>query len=40
VLEEILGYTDLVLFDVKHLDPEEHHHLTGQPNDLVLENAL
>jgi pyruvate formate lyase activating enzyme len=38
VLEEILAYTDLVLFDVKHLDPEMHRKGTGVPNDLILSN--
>jgi len=38
VLEEILAYTDLVLFDVKHLDPEMHRRGTGVENDLILEN--
>lgn len=38
VLEEILAYTDLVLFDVKHLDPEMHRKGTGVTNDLILEN--
>ena len=38
VLEEILAYTDLVLFDVKHLDPEMHRKGTGVENDLILAN--
>lgn len=38
VLEKILAYTDLVLFDVKHLDPEMHRKGTGVENDLILEN--
>jgi pyruvate formate lyase activating enzyme len=38
VLEEILAYTDLVLFDVKHLDPEMHHKGTGVENNLILAN--
>lgn len=39
VLREVLPFIDLVLFDLKHLDPEVHRRLTGQSNDLVLENA-
>lgn len=38
VLEEILAYTDLVLFDLKHLDPEMHRRGTGADNGLILEN--
>jgi pyruvate formate lyase activating enzyme len=38
VLEGILEYTDLVLFDVKHLDPEMHLKGTGVENDLILAN--
>ncbi len=38
VLEGILAYTDLVLFDVKHLDPGMHCEGTGVKNDLILEN--
>jgi pyruvate formate lyase activating enzyme len=38
VLEAILSYTDLVLFDVKHLDPEIHRKGTGVDNLLILEN--
>jgi pyruvate formate lyase activating enzyme len=38
VLEEVLAYTDLVLFDIKHLDPELHYKGTGVRNNLILEN--
>lgn len=38
VLEAVLAYTDLVLFDLKHVDPEMHRKGTGLPNDLVLAN--
>jgi pyruvate formate lyase activating enzyme len=38
VLEGILAYTDLVLFDVKHLDPEMHRKGTGVSNDLIVSN--
>ena len=38
VLEGVLAYTDLVLFDVKHLDPEMHRQGTGVRNDLILAN--
>lgn len=39
VLKEVLPVIDLVMYDLKHLDPEEHQRLTGQPNGLILENA-
>jgi len=38
VFEEVLNYTDLVLFDIKHLDPEAHISATGVSNLLPLEN--
>ena len=38
VLERVLEYTDLVLFDIKHLESEIHHGGTGVKNDLILEN--
>lgn len=31
-----MEFTDLVLLDIKHIDPEEHKKLTGQPNDNIL----
>ncbi len=39
ILEKILPMVDLVLFDIKHLDPEQHKMLTGVDNALILENA-
>lgn len=38
VLKEILDYVDLVLFDVKHMDPQRHRELTGVDNRLILDN--
>ncbi len=35
----ILEVTDLVLLDIKHINPEEHKKLTGQPNDNILDFA-
>jgi pyruvate formate lyase activating enzyme len=35
----IMPYTDLFLFDLKHMNPEKHRQHTGKPNDLVLANA-
>ncbi len=34
----VLEYTDLVLFDLKHMNPNVHRKLTGVPNELILEN--
>lgn len=37
--QELMQYTDLLLFDIKHIDREGHIHLTGHPNDNILEMA-
>lgn len=39
-LEAVLKYTDLVLFDVKHLKDESHRKATAVSNRRVLDNAL
>lgn len=39
-LIEVLEYTDLVLFDIKHLDPLKHREATGVGNQLILKNLL
>jgi pyruvate formate lyase activating enzyme len=36
--DEILNYTDLVLFDIKHLNQEIHQKETGVKNELILKN--
>jgi pyruvate formate lyase activating enzyme len=38
VFEKVLKYVDLVLYDIKHLDPEEHKKATGKSNRLILNN--
>jgi pyruvate formate lyase activating enzyme len=38
VLEEILDYVNLVLFDIKHMDPTAHTQVTGVSNALPLSN--
>ena len=38
VFKRILPYTDLLLFDIKHINDEEHIRLTGKSNVLVLAN--
>ena len=40
VLERLLPYTDLVLFDLKLLDDDQHRKYTGQSNGHILENLL
>jgi pyruvate formate lyase activating enzyme len=37
-LERLLPYTDLVLFDLKLLDPAQHREFTGSPNQVILKN--
>jgi pyruvate formate lyase activating enzyme len=38
VLETLLAYLDLVLFDIKHMDPRAHTRGTGKSNALPLSN--
>jgi pyruvate formate lyase activating enzyme len=40
VLKEVLKNVDLILYDLKHMDPEIHRKLTGVSNELILENLL
>lgn len=35
-LDKLMEVTDLVMLDIKHIDPEKHLKLTGQPNDGIL----
>lgn len=35
-LDKLMTMTDLVMLDIKHIDPEKHKQLTGQPNDGIL----
>ena len=37
-MEKALEFVDLVLFDIKHLDPHEHKRTTGVDNKLILTN--
>jgi len=39
-LSKILPYTDLVMMDIKIIDPEEHRLATGMSNELILQNAM
>jgi pyruvate formate lyase activating enzyme len=34
---ELMEYTDLLLLDIKHIDPDGHLNLTGQSNDNIIE---
>jgi len=36
-MEKVLKFVDLVLFDIKHLDPLEHKRTTSVGNELILE---
>ena len=38
-LEKVLAYTDLILYDLKLMDPEKHRLYTGKSNRLILSNA-
>lgn len=35
--QALMEHTDLLLMDLKHIDPAEHKKLTGQPNDNILD---
>jgi len=37
--KDVLQYTDLVLYDLKHMDSEKHREYTGVPNTLILDNV-
>jgi pyruvate formate lyase activating enzyme len=39
VIESVLPYTDLFLYDLKHMDSEQHRIATGVPNERILQNA-
>jgi len=39
VVEEALKYIDLVLLDIKHMNPEKHKEGTGVSNQIILDNA-
>ncbi len=38
-LDKLLTLTDLVMLDIKHIDPEKHKELTAQPNENILKFA-
>ena len=39
VLQRVLEHTNMVLYDIKHMDPVRHRELIGVDNRLILENA-
>ena len=39
-LDILLPVTDLVLYDLKEIDPTRHHSFTGQTNTRILDNLL
>ena len=39
VIEKVLPYTDLFLYDLKCMDSALHKQVIGVPNELILENA-
>ncbi len=38
-LDHLMELTDLVMLDIKHIDPEKHKSLTSQPNHRILQFA-
>jgi len=38
-VKQVMEFVDLVLYDLKHMDPAQHLKLTGVSNELILENA-
>lgn len=39
IIQKYLPHLDYVLMDIKHMDSAKHKEFTGQPNELILENA-
>lgn len=39
-IKKYLPYTNYVLMDIKHINPQKHKEFTGVNNDIILENAL
>ena len=37
-IDRLLPYLDLVLYDLKHIDPQAHERFTGASNAIILEN--
>jgi len=39
-LKKILPHTDIVLYDLKEIDPDKHYKFTGQDNQRIFDNLL
>lgn len=39
-IDKVLPYTDLFLYDIKHIENEQHKQLTGQGNKIILDNLI
>lgn len=39
-IEAVLPFTDLFLYDLKHMRSDRHKAVTGVPNEIILENAV
>ncbi|MBQ8967509.1 pyruvate formate-lyase-activating protein [Ruminococcus sp.] len=37
--DRLMQFTDLVMLDIKHIDPEKHRHITGHDNTCILDFA-
>lgn len=40
ILDKVYPYVDLIITDIKHMDPKEHKKLTGADNVRILENMV
>ncbi len=40
VLDDVFAYTDLIITDIKHMDPDKHKQRTGVNNKLIHENMI
>jgi glycyl-radical enzyme activating protein len=40
IIDDLIATCDVILFDLKHLDPATHEKLTGQTNKTILENLV
>jgi pyruvate formate lyase activating enzyme len=40
VLADLLPYVDILLYDLKEIDPEKHKYFTGAGNEKILANAV
>lgn len=38
--EKVIPYTNMFLYDLKHIDSDKHKAAVGKPNELILENLL